>query len=133
MTNIESVKLLLEHGADPNLVGERDKISALEGSLYSDGFELINLLIAHGATIKDDMIYSTVGPRNPAGEIMTKWLLDQGVDANHPPSDGALHYIALFDTARRILCASYSMRVAILLPYHADRTSLTLQRRSWPR
>jgi ankyrin repeat protein len=51
----ETVKLLLEHGADPNLVDSNEHFSALMHAAAEGNLEVVKLLIAAGAnpSLKD--------------------------------------------------------------------------------
>lgn len=87
--NIETVKLLLKSGLDPNSADFAGK-SALFPAL-GKGLEWVQLLIEHGASPN---IYNSTG-RSPlmiaarmASPSLVKYLIRHGADVNHKDRDG---------------------------------------------
>lgn len=81
--------VLLSAGADPNLCGPRG-ISPLARVIVSTrepDTSLLDLYLAHGANLESDLLFYAVAPRIQQGELMTRFLLDRGVDPNVTSND----------------------------------------------
>lgn len=84
---------LLEHGADPNVKGERNS-SALSSASTHSSTAVLDLLISYGANIETQALISAMGPRSDGGLPIMRYLIDHGVNINGvDPSKGTpLHY-----------------------------------------
>ena len=87
----------LLRGADPNATGPQKK-TPLYRAIRSGRVELADLLVDYGAKVEPNLLFETVGSRKRYGDIMTKYLLDRGVDPNRANSEefgGPLHLAVL--------------------------------------
>ena len=102
--DIECTKLLLQHGADPNLAGRiRDwhkprDATPLEGALFYGNLEIAELLLASGAKLLPDHLFALMAPRVSGTEEKVRWVLRNGIDVNtpHPEYGTALHYVVRY-------------------------------------
>ncbi len=100
---LEIVKLLLKHGADPNLPdvssGNRYSATALRGAVVSGHYEIAKLLCEHGAKV-DWAFYTAV---MSADARFVKLLLEHKADANETINAGLtlLHLTAWLGTNRQ--------------------------------
>jgi len=88
--NVEKVHSLLKFGADPNM--NNPIHSAISGSYAS----IVNLLIEHGAFIKDRMLIGYTIYNEPNLDIINS-LLDNGVDINESRERGITALHAAYD------------------------------------
>ncbi len=94
----EIVRVLLEHGADPNLGSRHENWSSLHMAAYKGDPDVIRLLLQHGAiphAITSERRWTPLhvlawsGGRNPADSMQSvKLLLDAGVDPSIRDSRG---------------------------------------------
>ncbi len=86
----EAAELLLEHGADPNILGD-SSWNALIAASYSGHLDLVNLLLNHGAKV--DLPFENGGTAlslmclNGKLEI-ARSLITHGADINHQNKSG---------------------------------------------
>jgi ankyrin repeat protein len=75
---------LLLRGADPNLTNLRGITPLVRAivSTYEADTSLPELLLAHGAKLESDLLFTALGPRVRQGELMTRFLLAKGLDPN---------------------------------------------------
>ncbi|KAL4755734.1 uncharacterized protein BDW70DRAFT_146003 [Aspergillus foveolatus] len=81
--------VLLSAGADPNLRGPRGipPLARAIASARNPDTSLLELYLAHGATLEPDLLFSAVAPRVQQSEPMTRFLLERGVDPNGTSDD----------------------------------------------
>jgi hypothetical protein len=93
----ESILLLLQHGADPNLSDFLDETPIFRGNQINDNIEKIQILLQNGA----DPNYRNCNGESPLfgtkGAEATQLLLDAGADPNLPNNNGET---PLFDAVR---------------------------------
>ncbi|KAH6710734.1 ankyrin repeat-containing domain protein [Leptodontidium sp. MPI-SDFR-AT-0119] len=117
----------LSRGTDPNATGSRGE-TALYCALESSNVEMAELLVEYGARLEPNFLFTTIrlrwrGPDTGIRELMTKFLLDKGVDPNQATSAewGTPLHLAVFYANADI--------VKMLLDAGADRTKLSTGRR----
>jgi ankyrin repeat protein len=75
---------LLSRGADPNIcgpAGHSPLFYAIHSSIESKPlFELLELLLEYGAKLEPDLLFAAATPRIRHHELMTKFLLNKGLD-----------------------------------------------------
>lgn len=81
--------VLLSAGADPNLCGPRGipPLARVIVSIREPDTSLLDLYLAHGANLESGLLFYAVAPRIHQGELMTRFLLDSGVDPNVTSDD----------------------------------------------
>ncbi|PTB78265.1 ankyrin, partial [Trichoderma longibrachiatum ATCC 18648] len=75
-----TVKIALAYGADPNASQQRGEFSALRWAVAQGHRDIAQLLIDHGASLKDSMLMVTAA-RHTSDDIV-RLLLDNGADIN---------------------------------------------------
>ncbi|PLB46597.1 ankyrin [Aspergillus steynii IBT 23096] len=106
---------LILAGADPNRAGRRGLTPLTRAIGSRKGTSLAEMLLAHGARLEPELLFTAVDSRMPLGELMTKFLLEKGLDPNMTSAEwgNPLH------------CAIYSAKpgaVEALLDAGADPT-----------
>jgi ankyrin repeat protein len=123
--NVETLKLLLERGADVNVQDTLDRRTALMGAAHKGRTEIIDLLVAHGAdlSLRDigsrDSIHALAGktwqavdyadglvrvgvqsaePRPEAGALLRKLMLARHLPV--PAADRTLESICITDVCK---------------------------------
>ncbi|RDL30125.1 uncharacterized protein BP5553_10403 [Venustampulla echinocandica] len=84
--DVACTKWFLEHGADPNLPGERGVTPLATAALHTS-ITVLELLISYGAELDPRALYNAIGcrPSNGGGGVpIIKFLLDHGMDVNAP-------------------------------------------------
>ena len=96
--NLDITKLLIEHGADPNLC-QKNGESALMDAVNRGNAEITEYLLEHGA---DPNLKTNAGTALIYADnvIVMKMLLDYGADPNIPDGDGDLPIIGSIDNRR---------------------------------
>ena len=103
-TNVECAKLLLQHGADPNLARQfRDwhrlrDYTPLEAALFTGKLEVCEFLVSSGAEVLPQHLFALMAPRVGNTEDRMRWVLRKGIDVNtaHPRYGTPLHYAARY-------------------------------------
>lgn len=87
------VKWLLDHGADPNVPGERGA-TPLATAALRPSIAVLELLLAYGAELDARALYNAIDRRGQGGIPVMRFLLDRGVDVNAPSRQWCtpLHY-----------------------------------------
>ncbi|RDW70548.1 ankyrin repeat domain-containing protein [Aspergillus mulundensis] len=88
-SNPECAALLLSAGADPNRPGAKGipPIARAIVGTREPSTSLIELYLAHGAKLESTLLFYSLMPRVPQHELMTRFLLDKGVDPNVTSND----------------------------------------------
>ncbi|GFF29350.1 ankyrin repeat and KH domain-containing protein mask [Aspergillus udagawae] len=75
---------LLLRGADPNLTNPRGITPLVRAivSTHEADTSLPELLLAYGAKLESDLLFTALGPRVRQGELMARFLLAKGLDPN---------------------------------------------------
>ncbi|KAF7159490.1 hypothetical protein CNMCM5623_004828 [Aspergillus felis] len=84
ITSPACARELLLRGADPNLTNPRGitpLVRAIAGTHEADT-SLPELLLAHGAKLESDLLFTALRPRVRQGELMARFLLAKGLDPN---------------------------------------------------
>lgn len=134
--DLETVKALLAHGADPNASPD-GKESALAEACDRGHLEIAQLLFAHGAKLETPgqvgctALFRAVGYSN--SPPVARWLLSVGANPNAPNSVGAtpLHHAVEYgcvDSVRILMAAGADPNLAD----KNGRTPLSLAR-AYPR
>ncbi|KAL5050980.1 hypothetical protein BDW71DRAFT_215111 [Aspergillus fruticulosus] len=122
--NPECAALLLEAGADPNRCGPSG-IPPLGRAVISAGepdTSLLELYIAHCARLEPSLLFYAVRPRVQQSEIMTRFLLDRGLDPNKlPPTTINLVKMLLEAGADTTVIPYSSRKVGRVTPAQAAR------------
>jgi uncharacterized protein len=96
--HIEAAKLLLAHGADPNLSTANGGMSALACAAREGRLDMVQLLLAHGAKINLPSLYSplmmAISGKHPA---IMRYLLQKGASVATPPNSASVLALALCD------------------------------------
>lgn len=84
LLNPACARVLLSRGADPNLCGPAGR-SPLYYAIQSSKeesvlIELLDLLLEHGAKLEPGLLFAAVTPRIRHQELVTRYLLDKGLD-----------------------------------------------------
>ncbi|KAH7360795.1 hypothetical protein BKA65DRAFT_192607 [Rhexocercosporidium sp. MPI-PUGE-AT-0058] len=117
-TDLSCAREFLSRGTDPSRCGP-SKMTPLYRALDIGEVDLAELLIEYGAKVEPNLLWATVGLRKQYGELMTKYLLDKGLDPDQAVSEewgNPLHLAAL---------AAEPEIVKMLLDAGADRTILS--------
>lgn len=99
MGNESLVKWFLEHGADPNIHGAKNECP-LDVTAYECNCAVVELLLQHGATIKDsNALHAAAKSRedDSACILMITYLLDHGADINALEDQGSRQYTKRMD------------------------------------
>ncbi len=83
------VSLLLDHGAEPNIINAEDHLTPLNRAVASDWVDDVELLVKHGADVNKTNglgappLASLRSPRTPEAEKIEAALIAAGADANY--------------------------------------------------
>lgn len=121
-SHVELVRLLLEHGADPNFKGSSNWTPLFEAAANGDE-DIVRLMIQRGADInlkdtldRTPMFYASKGPEGK-NQAVVRLLLEHGADPNS--KEKAYWYTPLFIPA---ILGDVSV-VRMLLEHEADPNS----------
>jgi ankyrin repeat protein len=118
MGHQDVVQWFFDHGADPNLRGSRN-FSVLASAVHENSTSVLELLLAHGAELDSQALYSAMNPRSSAGIPIMKFLIDQGIDINAAGSTSRYHFATPLHYAVALRNVE---QVTILLEAGANRT-----------
>lgn len=117
----------LSRGTDPNAIGPSGK-TALFYALQKANVAMAEVLVEYGARLEPNFLFSTMllrwrGQYTGIRELMTKFLLDEGVNPNQAVSEewGTPLHLAVFLANADI--------VKMLLDEGADRTAISVGRK----
>ncbi|KAG4429191.1 hypothetical protein IFR05_015325 [Cadophora sp. M221] len=117
----------LSRGTDPNAIGPCGE-TALFCALESANLAIAEVLIKYGARLEPNFLFSTMRLRwreqyTGIRELMTKFLLDKGVDPNQAVSEewGTPLHLAVFQANANI--------IKMLLDARADRIAISVGRK----
>ncbi|KAK0105328.1 hypothetical protein ONS95_004291 [Cadophora gregata] len=87
------VRWLLDHGADPNVTGEK-YASPLATAALEPLSPVFDVLISHGAKLDPYALFLAMRPRGKGGIPVMEYLIDRGIDINavRPEAGTPLHY-----------------------------------------
>ncbi|KAL2855230.1 ankyrin repeat-containing domain protein [Aspergillus pseudodeflectus] len=112
--NPAGATVLLSARADPNLRGPRGiapLARAIVGTCEPDT-SLLELYLANGAKLEPVLLSYAVTPRVQQNEVMTRFLLDRGVDPNGPFTDAGGRGVDYWGTP--LHCAVWRGRVDLV-------------------
>ena len=117
------IKLLLEHGADPNQEDKETVSTPLIAAIENNNIEIIKLLLEHGANLEnqDEKMFTPLNYAVEEGNMeIIKLLLEKGADPNEPDEQGCTSlFFAIKNDNPEI--------IKLLLEHGADLNKIILQ------
>jgi ankyrin repeat protein len=97
VSDIEILKWVLQHGADPNVKNSRGATPLATAVIMDKPLEA-QLLLDHGAAVEPHLIHRALRAASGVGESMFRLLLEAGVDINYDsPEYGTPLHLAAYD------------------------------------
>ncbi|KAL5325066.1 hypothetical protein ACEPPN_006188 [Leptodophora sp. 'Broadleaf-Isolate-01'] len=108
-------KWVLDHGADPNVIGKQ--ASPLATAALEPLSRVLDILISHGADLDPYTLFKAMIPRGRGRIPVMKYLIDHGIDINavRPKYGAPLHYAVTLGMMTK-------ERLELLLQRGTDRT-----------
>ena len=117
-------ELLSRGGADPNLLtpwGDSPLRAAIH-TVDNHIIEYLELLIEYGARLDPQLLFAPLSPRSRHGEVVTRFLLDRGIDPNITSIEWGTPLHHAIRSAKPVF-------VKMLLDAGADPTAISIGRR----